>query len=67
MKLIMILLFLNSCKDNVTIMPSPTVVKSCQESIKGEYQNYFESVEKCIEKESEWNKLKIKQNNPYNP
>lgn len=27
--------------------------QSCWNSIKGEYQSYFDSVEKCIEKESD--------------
>jgi hypothetical protein len=27
--------------------------KSCWDSVKGEYQSYFDSVEKCIEKESD--------------
>jgi hypothetical protein len=27
--------------------------KSCWDSVKGEYQTYFDSVEKCIEKESD--------------
>lgn len=27
--------------------------KSCWDSVKGEYQNYFDSVEKCIEKQSD--------------
>lgn len=26
---------------------------SCWDSVKGEYQSYFDSVEKCIEKESD--------------
>ena len=27
--------------------------KSCWDSVKGEYQTYFDSAEKCIEKESD--------------
>lgn len=27
--------------------------QSCWDSVKGEYQSYFDSVEKCIEKESD--------------
>jgi len=27
--------------------------KACLDSVKGEYQSYFDSVEKCIEKESD--------------
>lgn len=27
--------------------------QSCWDSVKGEYQTYFDSVEKCIEKESD--------------
>lgn len=27
--------------------------QSCWDSVKGEYQSYFDSVEKCIEKQSE--------------
>jgi len=27
--------------------------KTCLDSVKGEYQSYFDSVEKCIEKESD--------------
>lgn len=27
--------------------------KSCWDSVKGEYHSYFDSVEKCIEKESD--------------
>lgn len=27
--------------------------KTCLDSVKGEYQSYFDSIEKCIEKESD--------------
>ena len=27
--------------------------KACMDSVKGEYQSYFDSVEKCIEKQSD--------------
>jgi hypothetical protein len=42
-------------------MVVPIVGKKCSDSIKGEYNSYFDSVEKCIESEADKTKEKSKQ------
>ena len=47
-----------SCKGREKEPPLPMATKDCQNSIKGEYHSYFDSVEKCIEKEADSKKEK---------
>ena len=45
-------LFLVSCS-HLTPAERSISSQSCWDSVKGEYQSYFDSVEKCIEKQSD--------------
>lgn len=62
MKLFLILVFTTnlivSCKGHEREPVIPMTTKSCNDSVKGEYHSYFDSVEKCIEKEADSKKQK---------
>lgn len=55
--LVIIVVFI-SCKDRGREPSMPMVQKNCKDSVKGEYHSYFDSVEKCIEKEADLKKEK---------
>lgn len=53
MKYFLILILIISCKGREREHALPMTNKSCKDSIKGEYHSYFDSAEKCIEKEAD--------------
>jgi hypothetical protein len=49
-----------SCKEHDKYTPLPMAQKKCSE-VKGEYNNYFDSFEKCIENEADLKKKQLAQ------